>query len=106
MGMNEEESLTATLIDPEALDSPNRVYEKGEKQDPAKCRDAWAAVLFYAQFIAVACVCGIFGVPAVQKNMNNVDDASMTGSTDYTGLIYRELYLLTHVVCLFHYVTK
>ena len=95
MGINEEEALTSTLIDPESLDNPNPPYQKGQVQDP-KCRDAWAAILFYAQLIAVACVCGVLGVPAVQRNIHGQqqqqeDDGAMGEMTDYTGLIYREL---------------
>jgi hypothetical protein len=97
MGIQDgEETLTATLIDPETLDNPTPTYLKGEPQDP-KCRDAWAAILFYAQFIAVCCVCGILGVPALQKNIaaagdssggGGQEDAMEMGKTDYTGLIY------------------
>jgi len=76
---------------PETLDNPTPIYQKGELQDP-KCRDAWAAILFYAQFIAVCCVCGILGVPAVQKNINAATSGqgATMGKTDYTGLIYSE----------------
>mmetsp|Transcript_4365 Transcript_4365/g.6522 ORF Transcript_4365/g.6522 Transcript_4365/m.6522 type:complete len:485 (-) Transcript_4365:41-1495(-) len=85
MGINEEETLTTTLIDPESLDNPNPTYQKGELQE-SKCRDAWAAILFYAQLIAVCCVCGILGVPAVRRNVGDV--VVVEGRTDYTGLIY------------------
>eukprot|EP00577_Skeletonema_sp_RCC1716_P033674 CAMPEP_0113394666 /NCGR_PEP_ID=MMETSP0013_2-20120614/12664_1 /TAXON_ID=2843 ORGANISM="Skeletonema costatum, Strain 1716" /NCGR_SAMPLE_ID=MMETSP0013_2 /ASSEMBLY_ACC=CAM_ASM_000158 /LENGTH=152 /DNA_ID=CAMNT_0000278589 /DNA_START=74 /DNA_END=528 /DNA_ORIENTATION=- /assembly_acc=CAM_ASM_000158 len=87
MGINEEETLTATLIDPESLDSPNPAYQKGETQE-SKCRDAWAAILFYAQLIAVCCVCGILGVPAVRRNAGGADNLVEGRTTDYTGLIY------------------
>ncbi|KAL7539327.1 hypothetical protein ACHAXR_009184 [Thalassiosira sp. AJA248-18] len=91
MSVNEEQHLTETLIDPENLDNPDGQWTKGEKQ-PTQCRDAWAAILFYAQFIAIAVVAGMLGVPAVQKAIN--DDSSATSyqtsesSPDYSGLLY------------------
>ena len=93
----EEQHLTETLVDPENLDNPaGQQWTKGEQQPP-QCRDAWAAVLFYAQFIASAVVAGVLGVPAVQK-YNDTDDSSNFGgssssdsSIDYTGLLYGEL---------------
>ena len=39
------------------LDNPEGQWTKGEPQPP-KCRDTWAALLFYAQFIAIAVVAG------------------------------------------------
>lgn len=94
----EEQHLTETLIDPENLDNPDGQWTKGEKQ-PNQCRDAWAAILFYAQFIAIACVAGILGVPAVEKAIDSAsDDASSSPSSssspDYTGLLYCKLILL------------
>ena len=94
MGINDEETLTTTLIDPESLDNPNPTYQKGELQE-SKCRDAWAAILFYAQLIAVCCVCGVLGVPAVRINVGDV--VVVEGRTDYTGLIYGELYDDKHI---------
>ena len=91
MGNSEEEALTSTLIDPESFDNPVPSYQKGEVQE-SKCRDAWAALLFYAQLIAIACVCGIFGVPAVRKNIIGKQQQDNGGEQmDYSGLIYREL---------------
>ncbi len=49
---------------------------KGTKQPP-RCRDAWAAILFYAHFIAIAVFAIMWGVPAVQKaNATTDDDAA------------------------------
>ena len=96
MGVDEsyEATLTTTLIDPESLDNPSPQIQKGELQDPNRCRDAWAAILFYAQLIAIGCVCGILGVPAVQKNIGAAAAADGSGGAsqqiDYTGLIYSE----------------
>ena len=94
MGNSEEEALTSTLIDPESFDNPVRSYQKGEQQE-SKCRDPFFACLFYAQFIAIACVCGIFGVPAVKRNIigQQQQDNGGVEQTDYTGLIYREFVL-------------
>lgn len=88
-----EDHLTATLIDPENLDAPpGQSWTKGEPQ-PKACRDAWAAVLFYAQLIAIAVVAGYLGVPAVEK-FSSGDGSSTTISTstvDYAGLLYASL---------------
>ena len=94
MGNSEEEALTSTLIDPESFDNPVRSYQKGEVQE-SKCRDLWAAILFYGQLIAIACVCGIFGVPAVKRNIigQQQQDNGGVEQVDYTGLIYREFVL-------------
>ena len=96
-GGNEQEDdddLNTTLIDPESLDNPTPQYQKGSLQE-SKCRDAWAAILFYAQLIAIGCVCGIFGVPAIQKNISSAADSGGeepvgNNKTDYIGLIYSE----------------
>lgn len=86
----DEQNLSQTLIDPSNLDDPTPQWTKGEKQE-SKCRDAWAALLFYAQFIAIAVVAGWLGVPAIQDGSYN-DASTTTGSgTDYTGLIYASL---------------
>ena len=89
-----EETLTTTLIDPESLDNPTPQIQKGELQDPKRCRDAWAAILFYVQLVGIGCVCGILGVPAVQKNIGAAaaDGGSNGGASqvDYTGLVYSE----------------
>lgn len=90
MGLNDEETLTSNLIDPSSLDDPLAPVSKGEVQDP-KCRDAWAAILFYAQLIAVCCVCGVFGVPAVQRSISGQQQDEEEGAMDYTGLIYGKL---------------
>jgi len=85
-----EENLSATLIDPENLDNPDGEWTKGTKQE-SKCRDAWAALLFYAQFIAIAVVAGVLGVPAVEKATNTDSFNDAASQTDYTGLIYASL---------------
>jgi len=91
MVSQEERSLTDTLIDPENLDNPDGQWTKGEKQ-PTQCRDAWAALLFYAQFIAIAVVAGMLGVPAVQKATDGSGSYQNSNSTvDYTGLLYASL---------------
>lgn len=98
MAGQSEQSLTETLIDPENLDNPDPQFTKGEVQ-PKQCRDAWAALLFYAQFIAVTVVCFALGVPAVQRAVDSVSEDNDTGGggesadggIDYTGLIYSSL---------------
>ncbi|KAL9190529.1 hypothetical protein ACHAXT_000235 [Thalassiosira profunda] len=85
MASEEEQALTETLVDPETLDNPDGQWSKGEPQPP-KCRDAWAAALFYGQFIAIAVVAGMLGVPAVEKYNN--DSTYSEGTVDYTGLLY------------------
>ena len=77
MVSSEEQNLTDTLVDPENLDNPSS-YTKGEVQ-PTRCRDAWAALLFYGQFIAIAVVAGVLGVPAVQKATNGDDNSFQNG---------------------------
>ena len=85
-----EQDLNESLIDPENLDAPpGQVWTKGEEQ-PVKCRDSWAAVLFYGQFVGIAVVAGMLGVPAVQKNYQTGDDGSYE-SVDYSGLLCGEL---------------
>ena len=94
MVSQEEQSLTETLVDPENLDPPSgSVWTKGTKQ-PNQCRDAWAAILFYAQFIAIAVVAGMLGVPAVNKTTDDGSSSTFqnasSSTTDYTGLLYGE----------------
>ena len=82
-----EESLATSLVPPESVDNPNREFTKGEPQ-PTQCRDAWAAILFYAQFIAIIAVAAVLGVPAV-KDFTEVDDANnTTNNKNYIGLLY------------------
>eukprot|EP00956_Cyclotella_meneghiniana_P033375 scaffold95438_cov78-Cyclotella_meneghiniana.AAC.3 len=91
MGVDED-NLSDRLVSPEAIDDPNRPFTKGEQQ-PVTCRDAWAAILFYAQMIAVVSVSVIFGIPVLQ---NGVSDASQSDQqvesedapADYTGIAY------------------
>lgn len=86
-----EQDLNESLIDPENLDAPpGQVWTKGEEQ-PAKCRDSWAAILFYGQFVGIAVVAGMLGVPAVQKNYQTGDTGGGYESVDYSGLLYGEL---------------
>jgi len=83
-----EQHLTDTLIDPEQLDNPGGTWTKGEKQEP-KCKDAWAALLFGAQFVAIFAVAIALGVPAMQK-MTDADEVNSVSlnAPDYYGLIY------------------
>ena len=94
MVSQEEQNLTQTLVDPENLDNPDGQWTKGEQQPP-QCRDAWAAVLFYAQFVAVAVVAGVLGVPAVEKYTADDGSSSLnedsSSTVDYTGLLYGEI---------------
>jgi len=83
-----EEHLSQNLIDPETLDNPSGEWTKGEKQE-SKCRDAWAAILFYAQLLAIFVVAGVLGIPAIEKNAGDVTDS--TSFDDYSGLIYSSL---------------
>ena len=98
MASEEEQALTETLVDPETLDNPDGQWTKGEPQPP-KCRDAWAALLFYGQFIAIAVVAGMLGVPAVEKYNN--DSIYSEGTVDYTGLLYGECNNFVHIMCSF-----
>ncbi|EJK59191.1 hypothetical protein THAOC_20618 [Thalassiosira oceanica] len=92
MGRNEED-LSANLIDPE-LPPVGDEFTKGELQ-PTRCNDAWAAVLFYGNVIAIAAVAGALGVPAIQS-YNNSNDHSFgkevvdggNSNIDYEGIIY------------------
>ena len=98
MASEEEQALTETLVDPETLDNPDGQWTKGEPQPP-KCRDAWAALLFYGQFIAIAVVAGMLGVPAVEKYNNDSSNYS-EGTVDYTGLLHGECNNFVHIMCL------
>jgi hypothetical protein len=90
MGVDED-NLSDRLVAPESIDDPNRPCTKGEQQPP-RCRDAWAAFLFYAQAIAVVAVCTIYGVPALNKQLDaaNSDqqDNSSVDYTDFQGVVY------------------
>jgi hypothetical protein len=92
-------------------------WTKGTPQPP-RCRDAWAAILFYAQFIAIGVFAIMWGIPAVQKavatagssssseengedDQSNEDSSSQSNSSssssssssdfDSMGLLYGEL---------------
>lgn len=84
-----EQHMAESLIDPENLDNPNPEWTKGTKQE-SKCRDAWAAILFYASVIAIAAVAGILGVPAITKSMDAAAAEDST-VTDYSGFVYAGL---------------
>lgn len=87
---HEDDTLAQNLVAPEAVDNPDREWTKGEEQ-PRGCRDAWAAILFYAQFISIAVVAGWLGVPAVTKQLDDSDQqASSNGgyNADYSGIMY------------------
>ncbi|KAL3789048.1 hypothetical protein ACHAWO_004605 [Cyclotella atomus] len=88
----DEDDLNNRLVAPETLDDPNRQYTKGEQQ-PTGCRDAWAAILFYAQFIAVVSVCVILGVPALNKHISTdqqgqQDESSTVDYGEFAGIAY------------------
>ncbi|KAL7513017.1 hypothetical protein ACHAXN_010118 [Cyclotella atomus] len=79
--------------------TPNE-FTKGEQQ-PSSCRDAWAAILFYAQFIAVAVFCFWLGVPAMTKQFDENKRESNTTSgynVDYEGIMYL---VMTAAACAF-----
>lgn len=89
MGIDEE-NLSDRLVPPEDVDDPNRSFTKGEEQ-PSGCRDVWAALLFYAQAIAVGVFCFWLGVPALTKQLDNSDQqANSNGGYDvaYEGIMY------------------
>lgn len=90
MGVDED-NLSNRLVPPETVDDPSRPFTKGEKQ-PSACRDAWAAILFYAQAIAVIAVCVIYGVPALNEQLNDAKQQSQDESTGdlsgYQGIAY------------------
>ena len=111
---DDEETLTEALYNPVEDGGGGgggdaTTWTKGTKQAP-RCRDAWAAILFYAQFIAIAVFAMLWGVPAVQKAIATTDngdasnqsneDSSMSPSSsppesssdfDSMGLLYGEL---------------
>lgn len=90
----DEFSLAASLVQPESADDPDpavATWEKGEAQ-PKGCRDAWAAILFYMQFIGLAVVAGVIGIPAVKEFSDSVENnEDVTDDTfsqvDFSGLI-------------------
>ena len=92
--MGNEEDLTANLIDPELPPVDSSEFTKGEQQ-PVRCNDAWAAVLFYGNVIAIAAVAGSLGVPAI-SSYNKSNDHSFgkevvdggNSNIDYEGIIY------------------
>lgn len=91
MGVDED-NLSDRLVSPEAIDDPNRPFTKGEQQ-PVTCRDAWAAILFYAQMIAVVSVSIIFGIPVLQNGVSDASQSDQQGESedapaDYTGIAY------------------
>ena len=86
MGIDEE-NLSDRLVPPEAVDDPNRPFVKGEKQ-PRGCRDAWAAILFYAQAIAIGVFCFWLGVPALTKQLDDNSDHQNSTTSGYEGIIY------------------
>ena len=89
-----EEDLSANLIDPELPPVESSEFTKGEQQ-PSRCNDAWAALLFYGNVIAIAAVAGALGVPAIQS-YNSSNDHSFgkevvdggNQNIDYEGIIY------------------
>ena len=100
--VEEEQLLQETLIDPENDDYFDNPWgegvattTKGVKQ-PTRCRDSWAAILFYGQLAGVAVVAGMFGVPAVARAVDTSSSTSPSSSSssssssevDYTGLLY------------------
>ena len=95
--VEEEQLLHETLIDPENddyFDNPwgeGVATTRGVKQ-PTRCRDSWAAILFYGQFAGVAVVAGMFGVPAVARAVDTSSSSSSSSSSevDYAGLLYGE----------------
>jgi hypothetical protein len=91
MGVDED-NLNSRLVSPETLDDPNRQYTKGEQQ-PTGCRDAWAAILFYAQAISVVSLCAILGVPALNKHIatdqqEGQQDEDKVDYGEYAGIAY------------------
>jgi hypothetical protein len=96
--VEEEQLLHETLIDPENDDYIDNPWgevvatTRGVKQ-PTRCRDSWAAILFYGQFVGVAVVAGMFGVPAVARAVDTSSSSSSSSSSsgvDYAGLLYGE----------------
>ena len=93
MGRGRDDTLTENLVSPESVDNPDREWTKGEEQ-PRGCRDIPFALLFYAQFAAVAVFCFWLGVPVVTKQIeNNQGEGNDTSSgvgydVNYVGLMY------------------
>lgn len=113
--VDEEATLAEPLYDggDGAGDGLSPPWTKGTPQPP-RCRDAWAAILFYAQFIAIGVFAIMWGIPAVQKavatagssseengedDQSNEDSSSQSNSSssssssdfDSMGLLYGEL---------------
>jgi hypothetical protein len=89
MGVDEE-NLNTRLVPPEDVDDPNRAFTKGEEQ-PKGCRDVWAALLFYAQAIAVGVFCFWLGVPALTKQIDSTDQQGNSNggyNVQYEGIMY------------------
>ncbi|KAL3789049.1 hypothetical protein ACHAWO_004606 [Cyclotella atomus] len=83
----DEENLNTALVPPEDYD---RAFTKGEEQ-PKGCRDVWAALLFYAQAIAVGVFCFWLGVPAVTKQIDSSDQQGNSNggyNVKYSGIMY------------------
>lgn len=83
----DEENLNTALVPPEDYD---RAFTKGEEQ-PKGCRDVWAALLFYAQAIAVGVFCFWLGVPAVTKQIESTGQQGNSNggyNVNYSGIMY------------------
>ncbi|KAL3791047.1 hypothetical protein ACHAW5_002824 [Stephanodiscus triporus] len=96
-GQQEEQPfLDAPLIDSENNDDVgdpsyyhgnNATTVVGVRQ-PTRCRDSWAAMLFYGQLAGVAAVAGILGAPAIVGREGVDDDGSSSSSSSGAGLLY------------------
>jgi hypothetical protein len=77
---DDEETLAEALYNPveDGGGDATTTWTKGTQQPP-RCRDAWAAILFYAQFIAIVVFAIMWGVPAVQKAIATTDDDNDAG---------------------------
>ena len=60
----EKESLSKVKTSLQVEDAP---FAKGEVQEPAY-RDVWAAILFYAQVIAIAATAFLLGPPMIRAS--------------------------------------
>jgi hypothetical protein len=92
----EEELLQDTLIDPENDNFGNLTYGgvvRGARQS-TRCRDLWAATLFYGRFVGVGVAAGALGMPAVRRAVDNSRGSSSlllgSNNADYTELLYSE----------------
>jgi hypothetical protein len=111
-GQEEEQLLRDTLIDPAENDDLDPSYygndvvvavaDRGVKQ-PTRCRDSWAALLFYGQILGISVVAGMFGIPAVRRAIDDESNSSSSSSSsasggeeedevNYVGLIYGETF--------------